>query len=151
PRTNISSTVTYVNNIKYKKLKDKEPVQVKGLPQNPKLANFSWSPDETKMAFTNTVHTGVEVWVLDIAALEAKKLTEAKVNANVGNAISWFRDSKALLVKMLPANRPELINTAQTIPTGPTVTVSDGTKAQNRTYQDLLKNKQDEANFENLA
>ena len=151
PKTNISSTVTYVNNLKYKKLKDKDAVQVKGLPQNAKLTNFSWSPDETKMAFTNTTATGVEVWVLDIATLEAKKLTDAKVNANMGNAISWFKDSKALLVKMLPANKPQLINTAQAIPTGPTVTVSDGTKAQNRTYQDLLKNKNDEDNFETLT
>lgn len=151
PKTNISSTVTYVNNLKYKKLKDKEPVQVKGLPQNPKLANFSWAPDETKMAFTHTTETGVEVWVLDLETLTAKRLTEAKANANMGNPLSWFRDSKALLVKMLPASRPKLINTAEAIPAGPTVTVSDGTVAQNRTYQDLLKNKNDEANFDALT
>jgi len=151
PKTNISSTVTYVNNLKFKKLKDKEPVQVKGLPQNPKMANFAWSPDETKMAFTNTTATGVEVWLLDIKTLEAKKLTEAAANANMGNPVSWFRDSNALLVKMLPANKAALINTASAIPSGPTVTVSDGTKAQNRTYQDLLKKKNDETNFENLT
>lgn len=151
PKTNISSTVTYVNNLKYKKLKDKEPVQINGLPQNAKLANFGWSPDETKMSFTNTTATGVEVWVLDIASLTAKKLTEATANANMGNPVSWFRDNSALLVKTLPAVRPKLINTAQAIPAGPTVTVSDGTKAQNRTYQDLLKNKNDEANFETLT
>lgn len=151
PRTNISSTLTYVNNLKYKKLKDKTPVQVKGLPKDAKLANFAWSPDETKMAFTQTTQTGVEVWVLDIATLTAKKLTEAKANANLGSPLSWFRDSSALLVKMLPASRPALINTADAIPAGPTVTISDGSKAQNRTYQDLLKNKSDEANFETLA
>ncbi|MHA3789848.1 alpha/beta hydrolase family protein [Flavobacterium hauense] len=151
PKTNISSTVTYVNNLKYKKLKDKEPVQVKGLPQNPKLTNFSWSPDETKMAFTNTTATGVELWILDIATLQAKKLTDATINANMGGPVSWFKDNTSLLVKMLPANRPTLINTAEAIPSGPTVTVSDGTKAQNRTYQDLLKNKNDEANFEMLT
>ncbi|MEL1245372.1 prolyl oligopeptidase family serine peptidase [Flavobacterium sp. DGU11] len=151
PKTNISSTVTYVNNLKFKKLKDREPVQVKGLPQNPKLANFAWSPDETKAAFTHTTATGVEVWLLDFATLEVRKLTEAMANANMGNPISWFRDGSALLVRMLPKSRQPLINTANTIPAGPTVTVSDGTKAQNRTYQDLLKNKNDEANFETLT
>lgn len=151
PKTNISSTVTYVTNVKYKKLKDKEPVQVKELPQNAKLANFSWSPDESKMAFTHTTATGVEVWVLDLTTITAKKLTNATANANMGNPVSWFRDSNALLVKTLPAQRPELINTVSTIPAGPTVTVSDGSKAQNRTYQDLLKNKNDEANFETLT
>lgn len=151
PKTNISSTVTYVNNIKYKKLKDREPIQVKGLPQNPKLANFAWSPDEKKMAFTNTTETGVEAWLLDIATLQARKLTNATANANMGNPLSWFRDSNALLVRMLPANRPQLIKTADAVPAGPTVTVSDGSKAQNRTYQDLLRNKNDEANFETLT
>jgi dipeptidyl aminopeptidase/acylaminoacyl peptidase len=37
------------------------------------------------------------------------------------------------------------------VPTGPTVSVSSGEKAQNRTYQDLLKNPNDEYNFEQLA
>ncbi len=37
------------------------------------------------------------------------------------------------------------------MPTGPTISVNEGKKAQNRTYQDLLKNKNDEYNFEQLA
>lgn len=151
PKTNISSTLTYVNNLRYKKLRDKEPVQVNGLPANPRLAYFTWSPDETKVAFTNTTETGVEAWVLDIATLKLKRITEATLNANIGSPISWLKDSKTMLIKMLPANRAPLINTAQSLPNGPTVTVSDGSKAQNRTYQDLLKNKNDESNFETLV
>ena len=34
PVTNISSSVTYVNNLKVRKLKDKTEIQVKGLPEN---------------------------------------------------------------------------------------------------------------------
>ncbi|RZJ73139.1 MAG: S9 family peptidase [Flavobacterium sp.] len=151
PKTNISSTSTYVNNLQYKKLRDKNPVQVKGLPQDAKLANFSWSPDETKMAFTHTTDSSVQVWLLDLSTLTAKKLSDEPANANMGNPISWFRDSKSLLVKMLPAKRGELTKSADAIPAGPTVTVSDGSKAQNRTYQDLLKKKSDEANFELLT
>ena len=37
------------------------------------------------------------------------------------------------------------------VPTGPTISNADGKKAQNWTYQDLLKNKTDEHNFEQLA
>ena len=77
PVTNISSTVTYINNIKVRKFKDKDEVQVKGLPQNPSIANLSWSPDETKIAFTNTAATGVELWILDLATAEAKKISDA--------------------------------------------------------------------------
>lgn len=151
PKTNISSTVTYVNNIQYRKFKDKNPVQIKGLPENARLSNFAWSPDETKMAFTHTTLTGVEVWIADFKTLSAKRLTEAKANANLGNPITWFKDGNSLLVRMLPKDKPELIDTKTALPTGPIVTVSDGSLAQNRTYQDLLKNKTDEENFDILT
>ena len=151
PKTNISSTVTYVNNIQYRKFKDKNLVQIKGLPENPRLTNFAWSPDETKMAFTHTTQTGVEVWMADFKTLSAKKLTEARANANLGNPITWFKDGNSLLVRMLPKDKPELIDTKTALPTGPIVTVSDGSLAQNRTYQDLLKNKTDEENFDILT
>lgn len=151
PITNISSTVTYINNLKVRKIKDKNEIQVTGLPQNPKITNISWSPDEKKIAFTHTTATGVELWVLDIASAKATRLTDATVNANMGGAYSWYRDNQNLLVKMLPKNRPALIDSKKDLPKGPTVSTSDGSKSQNRTYQDLLKNKTDETNFETLV
>lgn len=151
PKTNISSTVTYVNNIQYKKFKDKNPVQIKGLPENPRLANFAWSPDETKIAFTHTAQNGVELWFVDFKTLTAKKLTDARVNANLGNPITWFKNENSILVRMLPKDKKELVDTKTALPTGPIVTVSDGSLAQNRTYQDLLKNRADEENFDILT
>lgn len=151
PITNISSTVTYINNIKVRKIKDKNEIQVTGLPQNPKISNIAWSPDEKKIAFTHTTATGVELYVLDMASAKATKLTDANLNANMGSPFSWYRDNQSLLVKMLPKNRPALIDAKKDLPTGPTVSSSDGKKSSNRTYQDLLKNKTDETNFETLV
>ena len=153
PKTNIGSRVTYFNNVKIKSLKEKGDVisQVKGLPNNPKLTNFYWSPDQKKLALTNTTSDGVEVWVLDIVTSSVSKLTSANINANIGSVINWFEDGQTLLVKTIPENREPLINTKTAIPLGPTISVNDGKKAQNRTYQDLLKNKSDEHNFEQLA
>ena len=150
PKTNISSTLTYLNNLKVRKVKDKNEVQVTGLPENPKIAYLNWSPDESKMAFTNTTSTGVELWVLDLASASAKKITDANLNANIGNPYNWFRDGQSILVKSLLKNKPELIDTKKDLPTGPTVSTSEGKASQNRTFQDLLKNKADEINFENL-
>ena len=147
PRTNIASTATYFNNLQVQELAGGTARQVTGLPTVPRLANFVWSPDEKRLAFTHTTRTGVEAWVLELASARATRLTEARVNSNIGNPLTWFRDNQALLVRMLPVQRPALIDTSRQIPTGPTVSVSDGSKAQNRTYQDLLKNPQDEANF----
>ena len=153
PKTNIGSRVTFYNNVQVKDISSKDATQrqVEGLPENPRLSNFTWSPDQTKIAMTHTTSEGVEVWVLDIENAKARKLTEAKVNANMGDVINWFEDGTSLLVKMVADERKPLIDTKTAVPTGPTVSVNDGKKAQNRTYQDLLKNKNDEHNFEQLA
>ncbi len=153
PKTNIGSRTTYYNNVQVKNLSDKgsEQIQVSGLPENPRLANFTWSPDQSKIAMTNTVAEGVELWVLDLASASVKKLTGANVNANMGDVVNWFEDGNSLLVKMISSDRKELIDTKSVVPSGPTISVNDGKKAQNRTYQDLLKNKNDEHNFEQLA
>lgn len=150
PVTNIASAVNYISNLKIRKISDKAETQISGLPQNPKITYITWSPDEKKIAFTNTVATGVELWVIDVASASAKKLTDANLNANLGNPFNWMKDNETLLVKMLPKNRPALIDSKKDLPKGPTVSASDGSKSQNRTYPDLLKNKTDEANFEAL-
>jgi dipeptidyl aminopeptidase/acylaminoacyl peptidase len=152
PTTNIGSRVTYFNNVKIKAPNlDAELKQVSGLPESPRLTNFSWSPDQSMIAMTHTTGEGVEVWVLDVEKAAARKLTDASVNANMRDVINWFSDGESLLVKMLPEDRKPLIDTENVVPEGPTVSVSEGKKAQNRTYQDLLKNKNDEFNFEQLA
>jgi dipeptidyl aminopeptidase/acylaminoacyl peptidase len=151
PITNISSTVTYINNLKIRKISAKEEIQVTGLPSNARLTNISWSPNETKIAFTHTTNTGVELWYIDVASASAKKITTDNLNANLGSPYNWMKDNQTLLVKVLPKNRQALINEKKELPKGPTVSVSDGSKSQNRTYQDLLKNKNDEANFDALV
>ncbi|WP_336127174.1 prolyl oligopeptidase family serine peptidase [Mesoflavibacter sp. CH_XMU1422-2] len=151
PVTNIGSRTNYYTNLKVKQVKDKEAKQVKGLPDNARLSNFSWSPDESLIACLNTTPKGVEVWIVNIKNANAYKISNANVNANMRSTINWFKDNKHLLVKMLPNDRKELINSATAVPSGPTVSVSDGAKAQNRTYQDLLKTPNDEFNFEQLA
>lgn len=151
PVTNIASSTNYICNLKIRKVVEKEPIQVKGLSANPRIAFVTWSPDESKIAFTNTTSSGVELWVLDVEAAQATRLSEPILNANLGNPFNWYRDSKHFLVRVLPKDRPELIDFKNELPTGPTVSVSNGATSQNRTYPDLLKNAADETNFVTLA
>src|SRR5690554_7858435 len=53
PKTNIGSRVNYYNNLQVKNLKEKkaEVLQVKNLPDSPKMTNFRWSPNQEKLAF----------------------------------------------------------------------------------------------------
>jgi dipeptidyl aminopeptidase/acylaminoacyl peptidase len=151
PVTNISSSVNYIHNLKVRKVDDAVPVQVTGLPAHPHIAFVTWSPDETKIAFTCTAPHGVELWVLDVATAKATCLTQPNVNANLGNPLNWYRNSRQLLVRLLPKVRPLLIDPKKELPDGPTLSVSDGSVSQNRTYPDLLKNASDEINFVTLT
>ncbi len=151
PKTNIGSRTRFYNNIKVKKASEKDARQVSGIPNNPRLSNFTISPNQKMVAFLNTVEDGVQLWLADIENGTAKQLSSLKVNANMGDPINWFKDGSALLINVIPKDRKELINTDEAVPDGPTITVSDGEKAQNRTYQDLLSSPNDEFNFEQLA
>ncbi|CAH0999823.1 hypothetical protein LEM8419_01115 [Neolewinella maritima] len=153
PVTNIGSRTTYYNDVKVRAVDAEMGTEqsLSGLPENARLANISWSPDQRMVALTNTTPEGVEVWVADLAEASARRLTDARVNANLGDVISWAEDGQSLLVKMLPDDRKPLIDVANAVPTGPTISTANGEKAQNRTYQDLLSNPNDEYNFEQLA
>lgn len=147
PVLNIGSRELYYNRVEVKYLQTEEVQDVQGLPNNPRLAKFVWSPDQTKLAFTHSTEEGVEAWYIDLPTAEAHRLTTAQVNANLDQPLKWMQDSLSLLIKLLPQNRPALQDAKTQLPDGPTVSESDGSKAQNRTYQDLLKTPIDVHNF----
>jgi len=151
PNTNISSTLSYVNNLKIKKVGDETETQVKGLPENARLSYFSFSPNEKYLSFTNTTTKGVELWTVELKTAKASKITKDNLNANMGRPYSWMKDSKTLIVRALPSNRPKLLDEKDDLPKGPIVATSSGEVSQNRTYQDMLKNKLDETNFKTLT
>ena len=153
PNSNSRSRTNYYNNIMISKINqiDEGAKQVKGLPELPKLANIRWSPDQKKVAMTNTTKDGLELWYVDLESLRAEKLTGPKLNASLGDVITWHQDSKNIIAKFKLKNPPEILDNENMVPTGPIISSNDGKKAQNRTYQDLLKNEVDEKNFETLA
>ena len=153
PNSNSRSRTNYYNNIMISKINQigKGAKQVKGLPELSKLANIRWSPDQKKVAMTNTTKDGLELWYVDLESLRAEKLTGPKLNASLGDVITWHQDSKNIIAKFKLKNPPEILDNENMVPTGPIISSNDGKKAQNRTYQDLLKNEVDEKNFETLA
>ncbi len=151
PATNGGSRQTFVINMKVRKLTDKgDGTPVKGLPNQPKLSFMNWSPDETKVAFTHTTASKIELYVLDVATATAKKISDLAINGSLGQPFSWLSDSKTLLVKTIPTNRGNAPEVSR-VPTGPNTQENLGKKAQAPTYQDLLKNATDEALFEHYA
>ncbi|MCB0477464.1 MAG: S9 family peptidase [Crocinitomicaceae bacterium] len=150
PDLKISSRQTYYYDLAIQNVGSKEIIKVKGLPENCRIANLSLSPDENYMTFLIPEKGELKPWILDIEKAEASKIKDVKMSASMGSAMRWFTDSENLLLQIDPGNL-KLTDPDKSIPTGPVISNSNGSKAQNRTYQDLLKNKVDEDNFTALT
>ena len=120
---------------------------ITGLPGAPRMRYATWSPDSSKVAFTLSADDGVELWVADAASGAAKRVTP-KVNQSLPRRpFEWMPDSKSLLVRSVPPDRPSVPQSNET-PKGPAVQESRGRKAAARTYEDMIRNEADAAVFE---
>lgn len=147
PVINGPSRSTVFTSLSIKNSRTGKDIQVSGLPSGLKMMNFSFSPDDSKFAFTNTTETGMELWCIDLTNGVAKKLRQADLNATLGFPYSWGDNSNYILCRSLPSGRKKM-TPQKVMPKGPTVQETTGKKAPNRTYQDLLKNKSDEELFD---
>lgn len=150
-KTRIASTENYFNNLRLKSAMTGEEFEIVGLPSNALISNISFSSDSKFIAFTHTNDYGVSLWIMDVATKTVKQLTEYDLNAVLDQPYQWLTNADGFLISKSPANRPALIDHSKDIPAGPVVSTSLGKVSQLRTYQDLLKNPQDEQDFETLA
>lgn len=132
-------------NIKIKKTRSGEEIQIKGLPSNPKMNGFSLSLDEKYLAFTQTELNGISLWVIDMTTYEAKKLTDPILNQVFGNSVAWLPDN-SIVIKAVNPSRGGMPK-APLAPAGPVIQETSGNAAPSRTYQDLLTNPYDETLF----
>ena len=92
----IRSPIVYIDNIRFQNINESSIESINGLPADPKIANLKWSPDEEKIAFTNTTNEGVELWIIDLETRNAEKISEPIINACLQNPYVWFADSNSL-------------------------------------------------------
>lgn len=152
PRTNMESSTMFFEKIGLKRIgQQTEYTDFEGMPKMPSLSNFVFSPDNSRLAFTNTNDAGTALFVLDLTTKTVKQLTAYNLNATLDAPFHWLSNSKRLIITALPKEKKALLDPSKDLPTGPVVSTSDGKVSQLRTYQDLLKNPQDEQNFETLV
>lgn len=122
------------------------------LPQGGCADAFSWTADGKRIAFLNTATDAVEVWLVEAASGQAKRLSDARLNPMLGGAMQWMPDQKTLLVKLVPegAGAPPA-STAAAI--APSIQETTGESGESSTYEarDVLTSKHDEALFEYYA
>jgi dipeptidyl aminopeptidase/acylaminoacyl peptidase len=124
------------------------------LPAGARITEPVWSPDGAHLAFTldgaKDGEPGLQLWLADAKAGTVRRLGTLRVVDVLGPAFAWMPGSQTLLVHEVP---PDLgpPPARSSVPRGPVVEDTAGKTAQNRTYQDLLGNADDEALFEHFA
>jgi len=148
PRNNgpANSRVSWLTGLSFQPVAGGEARAV-ALPAGARFTSPNWSPDGQAVAFLMDAPTGLELWVADVASGQARKLTDARVNAAAGGAFDWLPDSSGLMARMVPQGRGAAPDVSRP-PSGPTVEESMGRAAPVRTYQDLLSNAGDETLFD---
>lgn len=142
-----SSRMTYYKSFSLLYTNSGENISV-DFPLNGKFSFFQWSPDEKRIAFTNTTDDGVELWVLDIKSKTSKKISDRYINDILNSPFQWYNSSDELLVSLRSNKKKPIISS---VPSGPIVQETTDQNAPSRTYQDLIKNKNDEIQFEHYA
>ncbi len=134
---------------------------IAGLPAKLKASGPMWSPDGKHVAFAhrpdanaerasgsaaNAGTTGLQLWVVDVAAAKAQRVGLVRLNGVLGAPCKWLPDSTGLLCKAVPEDRGPA-PAESTVPAGPNVEENLGKVTPARTYEDMLKTPADEAIF----
>ena len=149
PKTNGPFTTSRNIGLTVKRIDDgsESKLQLKDVPASANIGFPTWSPDGKRFAFTVTLDNGVELWCCDGMTGSARRLTGANINAAFGPSYDWMPDSKNLICRVIPVNRPPA-PTRPEAPAGPVIQQTERVTAPVRTFQDLLKDAHDEALFE---
>nr|WP_294897459.1 prolyl oligopeptidase family serine peptidase [uncultured Pedobacter sp.] len=142
-----NAKTSYYATLSVKNLKNNDEFSFSGIPKDSKINDIDFSPDEKLLAFSVTTATEVQLWVGDIASRTAKRLNDVVLNDVYGTLYKWSPDGNAILANCVATDQKP-IQVLSTLESGPNIRQSTGEVATNRTYQDLLKNPNDEALFE---
>ncbi len=116
-------------------------------PQDARISHPAWSVDGAHVAFTIASDSGVSLWVAEVASGRSRQLTPFALNAVYGAPCAWLASRPQLVCHFIPEGR-DAPPQRPSVPTGPVIQESEGRTAPARTFQDLLQNPGDEAQFE---
>jgi dipeptidyl aminopeptidase/acylaminoacyl peptidase len=114
-------------------------------PPDARIDGATFSPDGTKLVFTNTRPDRIDLYIVDVTTGQARKV-DAPLNSVAGEC-AWLKDSSALLCPFVP-DRRGAPPAPPRVPPGPNIQEHAGKAGPVRTYQDMLETAHDEALFE---
>ncbi len=143
------SRQSFINNFQLKNINSEKVFALMGMPVKLMAGNISWSPNEQKIAFTNTTNNRVDIYVIDIATKKVTQWNKQPVNTTIGNAFTWLDDNTILYKAAANALKP--MPKKPITPKGPTIQQNIGKAAPSATFQDLIKSPYDEQLFDFMA
>src|SRR6185437_3016698 len=109
-----------------------------------------WAPNGRSFVFTNITAHGIQLWTGDVATGAVRQVAGVRINAVMGAPCQYLASSTELICKLVPAGRGAAPR-EPAVPSGPTVSESQGRAVPAPTYEDLLKNPHDEDLFDYYA
>ncbi len=145
PRTHNRSRSRYYTGLTLQDLSTGRKIDIRGLPERLRLEDPGFSPDGQRLAFLEPEESGLKLWVVDIPGQTARCLTAPVLSAVLRRPYVWAADSRSLFLRIRPT--AGTYASGPSLPEGPAIQESAGVRAPGRTYQDLLRNPDDEARF----
>jgi len=154
PKTDGPSRGRYDTSLELQALPNGKAIAVSGLPSHAKIRFADWSPDGRKISFVNISDAkedaGLSLWIVDVATAQARRLPGIGLNGIFGSPCEWLSDSQSLVCRTVPADRGPAPSRSE-IPTGPVIQENLGRVTPGATFEDLLKNPEDEQFFDYYA
>jgi dipeptidyl aminopeptidase/acylaminoacyl peptidase len=117
------------------------------LPAGGGFHSFAWSPDGQRFLLERRTEQANELWVGDTGSGRLRQIQGLRLNSVFSQGEPAWLNPRELVVLAVPDRRG---NTPRTRPQ-PVIQESIGRPSPERTYPDLLRNPEDEAQFEFLA
>lgn len=142
------SRQNFISNIWLKNIGTGKEYKITGLPAPLFAGSVNWSPNNKKIAFTQTTKDKVDLYVIDVATQKAMKVNKTALNVLTGS-YQWYDDNTLLYrTAIKPASAAPV---KPLLPKGPTTQENYGRAAPRPTFQDMIKSPYDEQLFEFYA
>src|SRR6218665_1377241 len=83
------SRQTFITKLYLKNIASGKELPITGLPSALAAGNITWSPDDKKIAFTQTTGSRIDLYVITVATQKAIKVNKSAINTAVGD-IDWY-------------------------------------------------------------
>ena len=140
------SRQNFINNFSLKDIPSGKTYSVTGLPQPLFAGNILWNEAENKISFTQTNHSSIDLYVIDIITKKAMKINKTSLNIILVSNFNWVDDHTILYTTTV--KNSSFAPKKSPIPSGPTIQQNLGKVSPSATFEDLIKSPFDEKLFE---